>query len=116
MNLLTYNKGKKLLKYGGQNPHVNITNTFTFGDLLNIWSKDNCELDNDKDVFERWFIRDDHYFSHYNLFVHLSNIKYDRHLVQTYMENDDLCVPVDEVFIPTFEDMFEHTWYELNID
>lgn len=97
--LLRLSKNKKL------NPRVKTDIVYSFGDILNIWTRGDGETD-------RLFIRDDHYLSRTDVFIGMDLQSYTFRTLKQITTFDDDAIEFSESYIPSIEDLLEHEWYE----
>lgn len=116
MNILSYSGYDEILKnlYNGEHdPCVSTEKKYTFGDIINIWSKPG--YDNSRPDVEpicRMFIRDDHYLMNKVVVIRADLKSYDTRTIMrhTYLKGGALSFR--ESFTPTVEDLLDHYWYE----
>lgn len=116
MNFLHYDgydtEFKKL--YNGElDPQVSTERKYTFGDILNIWTKP--EYDNSREGVDpcyRMFIRDDYYLLNMIVVIGMDFRSYDRRTMMRYTYFKDKAFSTREAFCPTIEDCLDHDWYE----
>lgn len=111
MNRLNYDRTYKeimnMATHGTLNPRVKTDVAYTFGDILNIWT--HGEEPNSTD---RLFIRDDHYYTHVNVYIGMDLQSYTYRTLKQITSFDDDAIEFSEGYIPRIEDLLEHEWYE----
>lgn len=111
MNRLNYDRTCKeimtRLKKDELNPRVKTDKKYSFGDILNIWTRGT-----EPNSTDRLFIRDDHYYMGVDVFIGMDLQSYTYRTLKQISSFDDDAIEFSEGYIPRIEDLLEHEWYE----
>ena len=116
MNFLhydAYDREFKKLYNGEHEPRVTTERKYTFGDIINIWTKPGYDKGREGvDQCDRMFIRDDYYLLNMVVIIRMDLRSYDRRTMMRYTYFKDGAFSARESFCPTVEDCLDHDWYE----